>query len=94
TESGVGMRNAGQIGAMAGEVVVSADGKLHNMGTISGTTATRITATSVDNSGSLYAKGDLNLTSSGDIDNSGTIASQNQTTLSAKSIRSTQGSSL
>ncbi|SDX16654.1 filamentous hemagglutinin [Pseudomonas syringae] len=94
TESGVGMRNAGQIGAMAGEVVISADGKLQNQGAISSATATRINATSVDNSGSLYAKSDLNLTSSGDIDNSGTIASQNQTSISAKAIRSTKGSSL
>ncbi|KPW79952.1 filamentous hemagglutinin N-terminal domain-containing protein, partial [Pseudomonas cannabina] len=94
TESGVGMRNAGQIGAMAGEVVISADGKLQNQGAISSATTTRINATSVDNSGSLYAKSDLNLTSSGDIDNSGTIASQNQTSISAKAIRSTKGSSL
>ncbi|WP_181007079.1 hemagglutinin repeat-containing protein [Pseudomonas syringae] len=94
TESGVGMRNAGQIGAMAGEVVISADGKLQNQGAISSATTARINATSVDNSGSLYAKGDLNLASSGDIDNSGTIASQNQTSISAKAIRSTKGSSL
>ncbi|WP_236433105.1 hemagglutinin repeat-containing protein [Pseudomonas syringae] len=94
TESGVGMRNAGQIGAMAGEVVISADGKLQNQGAISSATATRINATSVDNSGSLYAKSDLNLASSGDIDNSGTIASQNQTSINAKAIRSTKGSSL
>ncbi|WP_010207820.1 filamentous hemagglutinin N-terminal domain-containing protein, partial [Pseudomonas amygdali] len=94
TESGVGMRNAGQIGAMAGEVVISADGKLQNQSAISSATTTRVNATSVDNSGSLYAKGDLNLASSGDIDNSGTIASHSQTSISAKAIRSTKGSSL
>ncbi len=94
TESGVGVRNAGQIGAMAGEVIVSADGKLQNLGAISSTTATRITATSVENSGTLYAKGDLKLDSTGDIDNSGTVASQNHTTLTAKTIRSTTASNL
>ncbi|WP_258042029.1 hemagglutinin repeat-containing protein [Pseudomonas syringae] len=94
TESGVGMRNAGQIGAMAGEVVISADGKLQNQGAISSATTARINATSVDNSGSLYAKGDLGLVTSGDIDNSGTIASQNNTTVTGKAIRSTRGSAL
>ncbi|MCG6578112.1 filamentous hemagglutinin N-terminal domain-containing protein [Pseudomonas sp. AF32] len=94
TESGVGVRNAGQIGAMAGEVVISADGKLQNQGAISSATATRINATQVDNSGTLYAKGDLNLRSAADIDNSGTIASQNHTTLTARNIRSTQASSV
>ncbi|WP_148054001.1 two-partner secretion domain-containing protein, partial [Pseudomonas brassicacearum] len=76
TESGVGVRNAGQIGAMAGEVVISADGKLQNPGAISSATATRINAASVENSGTLYATGDLGLDSTGDIDNSGTVASQ------------------
>nr|WP_223472662.1 MULTISPECIES: hemagglutinin repeat-containing protein [unclassified Pseudomonas] len=94
TESGVGVRNAGQIGAMAGEVVISADGKLQNQGAISSATATRINAASVENSGTLYAKGDLGLDSTGDIDNSGTVASQNHTTLTAKNIRSTTASSL
>lgn len=94
TESGVGVRNAGQIGAMAGEVVISADGKLQNQGAISSATATRFNATQVENSGTLYAKGDLTLDSSGDIDNSGTVASQNHTTLTAKAIRSTSASSV
>ncbi|WP_235399585.1 hemagglutinin repeat-containing protein [Pseudomonas ogarae] len=94
TESGVGVRNAGQIGAMAGEVVISADGKLQNQGAISSAAATRITAGSVENSGTLYAKGDLGLNSAGDIDNSGTVASQSNTTLTAKNIRSTTASSL
>ncbi|MBC3346496.1 hemagglutinin repeat-containing protein [Pseudomonas sp. SWRI196] len=94
TESGVGVRNAGQIGAMAGEVVISADGKLQNQGAISSAAATQITAGSVENSGTLYAKGDLGLDSVGDIDNSGTVASQTHTTLTAKTIRSTTASSL
>ncbi|WP_260961240.1 two-partner secretion domain-containing protein [Pseudomonas citri] len=95
TESGVGVRNAGQIGAMAGEVVISADGKLQNQGAISSTTATRITSTGAENSGTLYAKGDLTLVSEGgDIDNSGTVASQRHTTLTAKTIASTSASTL
>lgn len=37
TEAGVGVRNAGNIGASAGEVVVTADGHLENSGRISAT---------------------------------------------------------
>lgn len=94
TETGVGVRNAGQIGAMAGEVVISADGKLQNQGAISSAAATRIATTSVDNSGTLYAQADLTLDSKGDVDNSGTLASQNHTTVRANAIRSTAGSSI
>ena len=94
TESGVGVRNAGQIGAMAGEVVISADGKLQNQGAISSAGATRIATISVENTGTLYAKSDLTIEAKGDVDNSGTVASQNHTTLRANAIRSTAGSSM
>lgn len=94
TESGVGVRNAGQIGAMAGEVVISADGKLGNQGTISSAGATRIAMTAVDNNGTLYAQGDLTVDSAGDLDNSGTVAAQNHATVRANAIRSTVGSSM
>ncbi|WP_139133869.1 filamentous hemagglutinin N-terminal domain-containing protein, partial [Pseudomonas sp. 21C1] len=94
TESGVGMRNAGQLGAMAGEVVISADGTLQNLGAISSAAATQINATRIENSGTLYAKGDVTLDRVIDIDNSGTIASQKHTTLIAQTVRSTAASSL
>ena len=44
TETGVGVRNAGTIGASAGEVVVTIDGRLTNSGSMLSTADTRIDA--------------------------------------------------
>ncbi|MBL0166277.1 MAG: filamentous hemagglutinin N-terminal domain-containing protein [Propionivibrio sp.] len=84
TEAGVGVRNAGHIGASAGEVVITADGLLHNSGRIGSAGQTQINASrGIDNSGTVYAQGDAVLTTRGLIDNSGVIAAQGNTTLSA-----------
>ncbi|MBD9398679.1 hemagglutinin repeat-containing protein [Pseudomonas sp. PDM11] len=95
TEAGVGVRNVGQIGAMAGEVVISADGKLQNLGTISSSDDTQVASSqAIDNSGSLYAKGDMRLSSQGDIDNSGVVAAKGDTHLQADRVRSGRDSLL
>lgn len=89
TEAGVGVRNAGQIGAMAGDVVIGADGKLQNLGAISSAGDTRVASNqSIDNSGSLYAKGDMRLSSQTTIDNTGVVAAQGKTSLEADRVRS------
>ena len=44
TEHGVGMRNAGAIGAQAGQLVVTVDGRLESSGTMQARTDTRIDA--------------------------------------------------
>ncbi|RJX33697.1 MAG: filamentous hemagglutinin N-terminal domain-containing protein, partial [Oxalobacter sp.] len=52
-EAGVGVRNAGEIGASVGNVMVTADGKIENTGTIYGQgDVTLITSDSLDNTGS------------------------------------------
>ncbi|NIE75374.1 filamentous hemagglutinin N-terminal domain-containing protein [Pantoea sp. Ap-967] len=94
TEAGVGVRNAGQIGAMAGEVVVSADGKLSNQGAISSAGALQVAATGVDNSGSAYAKGSLAVTSAGTVNNSGVLAAQGDVNIQANQLSSGQASLL
>lgn len=95
TEAGVGVRNAGQIGAMAGDVVIGADGKLQNLGTISSSGDTQLASTqAIDNAGSLYAKGDMTLSSQADIDNSGVVAAQGDTHLQAERVRSGRDSLL
>ncbi|MCQ4317772.1 hemagglutinin repeat-containing protein [Stutzerimonas zhaodongensis] len=95
TESGVGVRNAGQIGAMAGDVTISADGKIQNAGTISSAVSTRINSRdAIGNSGSLYAKGDAILESATIIRNSGTIAAQGDVNLKAATIVSDLNSTL
>ncbi|WP_412548626.1 hemagglutinin repeat-containing protein [Pseudomonas sp. MWU13-2105] len=93
--AGVGVRNAGQIGASAGEVVIRADGRLENSGQISSAGSTQVDAGSgVQNSGTLYAKGDLTLKTTADIDNSGIVAAQGNTRVTAVNLRSTSGSTL
>jgi len=93
--AGVGVRNAGQIGASVGDVVIRADGRLENSGQISGAGSTTVeTGTGVQNSGTLYAKGDLTLNTSADLDNSGMVAAQGNTRVTVANLRSTSGSTL
>lgn len=97
TETGVGVRNAGHIGASAGEVVVTADGRLENLGRITSSCHTQIAASAdIDNSGTVYAQGNVRLSTRGNIDNSGTIAARGNATLMATGangrITSTSGS--
>ena len=87
TESGLGVRNAGDIGASAGEVVISADGQLQNAGRISASDSLRIDSEAgILNSGTVYAQGNVHLGTRGDIDNSGgsaSIAAQGNLALAA-----------
>ena len=56
TESGVGVRNAGAIGAQAGSVTISADGRIENSGTLRAGDSTSLqTAGEVNNSGVMTA---------------------------------------
>ena len=90
TESGVGVRNAGQIGASAGDVVVTADGRLENSGRITASGSVRAdTNGGVTNSGTVYAQGDTQVTTRGNVVNSGTIAAQGNTTVAATGAAST-----
>ncbi|MHA6848920.1 two-partner secretion domain-containing protein, partial [Ralstonia syzygii] len=84
TESGVGVRNAGQIGASAGDVTVTADGRLENSGRITASAGVRAdTNGGLANSGTLYAQGDTQLSTRGNVDNTGTIAAQGNTAIAA-----------
>ncbi|MEB6380125.1 hemagglutinin repeat-containing protein [Leclercia adecarboxylata] len=56
TERGVGVRNAGAIGAQAGSVTISADGRIENSGTLRATESASLqTAGEVNNSGVMTA---------------------------------------
>lgn len=57
TEAGVGVRNAGQIGAGIGDLAVTVDGQLINTGLINGGN-TRLAATTLDNLGTGRIYGD------------------------------------
>lgn len=84
TEAGLGVRNAGEIGAGAGDVVVTSAGRLENTGRItSASGATITTKGSIANAGTLYTGGNAALQSSEQIENSGVIAAKGDTTLAA-----------
>ncbi|UIN23086.1 two-partner secretion domain-containing protein [Herbaspirillum frisingense] len=75
TEHGVGVRNAGTIGASVGQAVVTADGRLENSGAISATGPLALQASGgVRNSGELGSQGAVTVTTS-TLDNAGSITS-------------------
>lgn len=84
TDAGVGVRNAGAIGASVGEVQLSFDGRLHNSGRITSAGDMQIdSGGGIDNSGTVYAHTDALINTRGNIENTGTIAAQGHTTLFA-----------
>lgn len=84
-ESGVGVRNAGVIGATAGDVVLQSDGWLANSGSIQAlgsASSTQIgTVGDITSSGTIYATGNTTVKSGGNISISGLIAAQNHATV-------------
>ncbi|MFD2426825.1 filamentous hemagglutinin N-terminal domain-containing protein [Ralstonia solanacearum] len=92
TEAGVGVRNAGQIGASAGDVTVTADGRLENSGRITATANVHVdTNGGIANAGTVYAQGDTQLATRGNVGNTntGVIAAQGNTTVAATGASST-----
>jgi len=72
TEHGLGVRNAGQIGAQAGELVVTLDGRIENTGRMQSAQAMRLTASDgVSNTGAIQSAAALVLHSDGTLDNRG-----------------------
>jgi len=71
TERGVGVRNAGQIGASAGSVTISADGRIENSGQVRGSEDVAIGGGDISNSGTLVAGNNLTVQGA-NVSNSGT----------------------
>jgi filamentous hemagglutinin len=89
TESGVGVHNAGALGASAGDVVVNADGTLTNSGAINASQNIQLAASAaVDNQGKVYAAGNTDITSQASLSNTGLIAAGADTRISAGNINS------
>ena len=67
-EAGVGMRNAGKIGAAAGEIIITADGRLENSGAITAQDKLTLNAGSLANSGNgvINSQADVSVTLQGD----------------------------
>ena len=92
-EHGVGMRNAGRIGAQAGELVVTADGRLENTGALHAQEDTRVSASGgVANAGTLSAERELRVDTPADIDNSGGTLNARRLELNADALRNRAGS--
>ncbi|THF54892.1 two-partner secretion domain-containing protein, partial [Pseudothauera rhizosphaerae] len=75
TEAGLGVRNAGRIGAAAGEVVLSVDGRLLNTGTLQAQGAITLhTPDGIDNRGGLIRSADALTIETDRLINAGTLA--------------------
>jgi filamentous hemagglutinin len=92
-EHGVGVRNAGTIGAQAGDLVVTVDGRLENTGQLQAQAAnTSIEAGGgVSNAGTISAAKTLTLSTAQDIDNSGGTLNAGRLVVDAGSLRNTGG---
>jgi filamentous hemagglutinin len=90
TEAGVGVRNAGTIGATAGDVVLDVNGWLSNRGTVQGSANLSINVHGeMRNEKDIYAGGALNIETPQALTNSGLIAAHGDLTVQADSVNST-----
>lgn len=93
TEHGVGVRNAGNLGAQTGELVVTVDGRLENTGKLQARDDTRIAASGgVRNEGLVSAGRELNLRTGQDLDNTGGQLNGTRLDLEAASLVNRGGS--
>ncbi|MAF06054.1 filamentous hemagglutinin N-terminal domain-containing protein, partial [Herbaspirillum sp.] len=92
TEHGVGVRNAGNIGASVGQAVVTADGRLENSGSLTATGLLAVQTTGgISNAGELGSKSAASLNTTA-LDNSGSIASAGALTVQASGALQNTGS--
>ncbi|WP_334079313.1 two-partner secretion domain-containing protein [Microbulbifer sp. M83] len=91
-EQGLGARNAGDIGAQAGGLVVTVDGRLENTGALQSTGDAQVSATGgLANAGTLSAARELSLSTGADIDNRGGTLNARRLDLSADALRNRDG---
>ncbi len=94
TEKGVGVRNAGNVGALAGTVVVTADGHIENSGNLNSSGDMQLAAGGLTNSGHIFAGGSANIASRSDITHSGTLAASENLNLQGARVTATAKSTL
>ncbi|MEA5667518.1 filamentous hemagglutinin N-terminal domain-containing protein, partial [Stenotrophomonas sp. MH1] len=91
-EHGLGVRNAGNIGAQAGELVVTVDGRIENTGALQSQQDTKLTATAgVANSGTISAAREAIINTAADLDNSGGTLNGRRLEVNAASLRNRDG---
>ncbi|PXV53624.1 filamentous hemagglutinin family N-terminal domain-containing protein [Dyella jiangningensis] len=92
TEHGVGARNAGSIGAQAGDLVVTVDGRLENTGSLQSQANTQIAASGgVSNAKMISASRELTIYTPADVDNSGGTLNAARVAVDAASLRNAGG---
>lgn len=92
TEAGVGVRNAGNIGAAAGEVVLSANGSLSSSGSISATAGVALrTWGNLDQNGVLRSDTSITVDASGTLSNRGEIQAEGNIALASQADIDNQG---
>ncbi|UPK82635.1 hemagglutinin repeat-containing protein [Proteus vulgaris] len=84
TEHGVGVRNAGEIGADIGGLTLNENGQLVNSGKIQSYSELDIKTTSLNNQGAIVGKQNLNVTVENHLANSGTLQAKNNIQVDAK----------
>ncbi|HGM5043613.1 TPA: hemagglutinin repeat-containing protein [Stenotrophomonas maltophilia] len=91
-EHGVGVRNAGSIGAQAGELVVTVDGRLENTGALQSRQNVRVQASGdLANAGTIAASREVAITSGGTLDNSNGTLNAQRLQLQAQGLRNQGG---
>jgi filamentous hemagglutinin len=92
TEHGVGVRNAGTIGAQAGELTITVDGRLENTGNLQSQTDTQVAASGgIANAGTISAANTLTINTPRDLDNSNGTLSAARLDVTADSLRNQGG---
>ena len=71
TEQGVGVNNAGQIYASAGNVEITANGLVANSGKIAASDTVAVSAQALQNAGAMYAQNRANIAMQNGVQNSG-----------------------
>ncbi|GEM_PF-46951 len=95
TERGVGVRNAGEIGATQGGFTLNAEGKLTNSGTLYSQQDLALKTAQLDNQGHIATGGNLSVTNQGSLTNSGQMRADQDLRLDTSGVlRSEAGSSL
>lgn len=91
-EHGVGVRNAGSIGAQAGELVVTVDGRLENTGALQSRQNVRVQAGGdLANGGTIAATREVAITAGGTLDNSNGTLNAQRLQLQAQGLRNHGG---
>lgn len=89
-EYGVGVSNAGVLAAQAGDLTLTAQGRLVLSGRTNASGNVALSAAGgVDNSGTTYAQQGVTVSTAADLTNSGTLAAQQNTAINAGSVAST-----